>query len=76
MMMKKWALLLLGVVLAFGMMAGCSSGEGDPLLDEPVNGVPADPAPGGDAPGGDAPAGDAPAEGGAGTSAPAEPATP
>ena len=68
---KKWALLLLGVVFAFGMMVGCSSGEGDPLLDEPVNGVPSDSAPDVDAPAGEAPGGDAP-----GGDAPAEPTTP
>jgi hypothetical protein len=42
-MQKKRFMIMMGVVLAFGLLVGCSSGGGDPALDAPAGEMPADP---------------------------------
>jgi hypothetical protein len=42
-MQKKWFLVLMGVVLAMGLLVGCSGEAGDPLTETPGE-VPADPS--------------------------------
>lgn len=43
MMEKRWLLAVLGALMVFGLLAGCSGEGGEPLVDTPANSQPVEP---------------------------------